>query len=179
MRRLFKGLLVVMCGLVFTVAGGLTGYYMAFNSEMDSEYGGEVVMAEAKPDVTIGEKTVLEFVYNYSDGISETRQCIPQRSMYGWDREKIQQAYSDWQMTEFSADRVVFNRNIEGDSPQHYILKENDGYVAVYYRDSGILKETTSTPVASLSDEDKKLFQEGLEIEGETNLIKYIEGLET
>ena len=99
--------------------------------------------------------------------------------MYGWDREKIQQAYSDWQMTEFSADRVVFNRNIEGDSPQHYILKENDGYVAVYYRDSGILKETTSTPVASLSDEDKKLFQEGLEIEGETNLIKYIEGLET
>ncbi len=179
MRRLLKGLLVIMCGVVFTMTGGLAGYYMAFNDEGDIEYGGETVMAEAKSDVTIGEKTVLEFVYNYSDGISETRQSIPQRSMYGWDREKTQEAYSDWQMTEFSADRVVFKKSIEGESPQHYILKENDGYVAVYYRDSGILKEITSTPVASLSDEDKKLFEEGLEIDGEMNLIKYIEGLET
>ena len=41
------------------------------------------------------------------------------------------------------------------------------------------LKEVTSTPIQSLSDEDKKLFENGVEIDGEKNLIKYIESLET
>ncbi|MDO4302185.1 MAG: hypothetical protein Q4D26_12470 [Clostridia bacterium] len=179
MRRLIKGFLVVLCGIIFTAAGGLTGYYLAFNSETDSEYGAGLVMAEAQPDTAIGENTVLEFVYNYSDGFTETQQSLPQQFMYGWDREKTQQAYSEWLMTEFSGDRVVFNRNVEGNSSQHYILKENNGYIAVYYRESDILKETTSTPVAALSEEDRKLFEKGVEIDGEKNLIKYIEGLET
>lgn len=179
MRRLFKGIFVIMCGLGVTVAGGVLGYYAAFNSEASKEYEDSAVAAEAKPAVTIGDETVLEFVYNYEDGYSQTRQSIPQSYMYGWTRDDIERAYGDWQMTEFSKDRVVFVKNVEGDSPQHYILKEKDGYVAVYYKESGVLKEMTSAPVASLSENERKLFEEGIEIDGEVNLIKYIEGLET
>lgn len=179
MRRALKYSLIILCGVIFTAIGSLTGYFLAYNSELDSEYGTGLVMAEAQPDTVIGENTVLEFVYNYSDGFSETQQSLPQQFMYGWDREKTQNAYSDWLMTEFSSDRVVFNKSIDGESSQHYILRENKGYIAVYYRDSNILKEMTSTPVASLSDEDKKLFEKGVAIDGEKNLIKYIEGLET
>lgn len=179
MRRLLKGFLIVFCGMIFTVIGASTGYYLAYNSEEDNDYGSGLVMAEAKPGTAIGENTVLEFVYNYADGFSETQQSLPQKFMYGWDREKTQQAYSEWLMTEFSADRVVFNKDVEGNSSQHYILKENEGYVAVFYRDSGILKEMTSTPIAALSEEDKKLFEKGLEIDGELSLIKFIESIET
>lgn len=179
MKRVIKSFLVVVCGMVFTIVGGVTGYYLAFTNELESDYGTSAVMTEAKADIGINENTVLEFIYNYSDGFSETQQSLPQQFMYGWDRDKTQQAYSDWLMTEFSKDRVVFNKNIEGESPQHYILKENDGYVAVYYKDSGLLKETTSAPLAALSDEDRTLFEKGFEISGETNLIKYIESLET
>lgn len=179
MRRAAKYVLVIACGVVFTLIGSVTGYLLAYNSEADAQYGTGLVMAEAQPDTVIGENTVLEFVYNYADGFSETQQSLPQQFMYGWDREKTQQAYSGWLMTEFSDDRVVFNKSIDGNSTQHYVLRENDGYIAVYYRDSNILKEMTSTPVASLSDEDKKLFEKGVEIDGEKNLIKYIEGLET
>ena len=82
-------------------------------------------------------------------------------------------------MTEFSKDRVVFNKSINGNSTQHYVIREDNGYVAVFYRESNILKEVTSTPIESLSDEDKKLFENGVEIDGEKNLIKYIESLET
>lgn len=179
MRRVMKYILIITCGIIFSVIGGLTGYFFAYNSELDSEYGTGLVMAEAQPDAVIGENTVLEFVYNYADGFSETQQSLPQQFMYGWDREKTHQAYNDWMMTEFSEDRVVFNKSIDGNSTQHYILKINNGYIAVYYRESNILKEMTSTPVASLSDEDKALFEKGIEIDGEKNLIKYIEGLET
>lgn len=179
MRRVMKYILIVTSGVIFAIIGGLTGYFFAYNSELDSEYGTGLVMAEAQPDTVIGENTVLEFVYNYADGFSETQQSLPQQFMYGWDREKTQQAYNDWMMTEFSEDRVVFNKSIDGNSTQHYILRENNGYIAVYYKESNILKEMTSTPVASLSDEDKALFEKGVEIDGEKNLIKYIEGLET
>lgn len=179
MRRVMKYILIITCGVIFAIIGGLTGYFFAYNSESDSEYGAGLVMAEAQPDTVIGENTVLEFVYNYADGFSETQQSLPQQFMYGWDREKTQQVYNDWMMTEFSEDRVVFNKSIAGNSTQHYILRVNNGYIAVYYRESNILKEMTSTPVASLSDEDKALFEKGVEIDGEKNLIKYIEGLET
>ncbi len=179
MRGLLKCLAVIICGVFFTLGGALTGYYVAYNNEIESDYGTEAVMTEVQSNDVIGENTVLEFVYNYSDGFSETQQSLPQQFMYGWDREKTQLAYSEWLMTEFGEDRVVFNKNIDGESSQHYILKENNGYVAVYYKNSDILKEITSAPVASLSDEDKKLFEKGIEIDGEINLIKYIEGLET
>ncbi len=179
MRRSLKYSLIIICGLIFTVIGALTGYFFAFNSEDQSMYGSGLVMAEAQPDTVIGEDTVLEFVYNYKDGFSETQQSLPQQFMYGWDREKTKLAYSDWTMTEFSQSRVVFNKKIDGNSSQHYVLRENNGYIAVYYRDSNILKEVTSAPVASLSEEDKKLFEQGVEIDGEKNLIKYIESLET
>ncbi len=179
MRRFAKIACITAGILFFTVLGSFTGYYIAFNSESDASYGKGAVMAEAQPDIAIGENTVLEFVYNYSDGYSETQQSLPQQFMYGWNREQTAQAYSQWLMTEFGADRVVFTRSVEGNSPQHYVLKENKGYVAVYYRDSGILKEMTSTPVSALSDEDKKRFTEGVEIDGEKNLIKYLESLET
>ena len=179
MRKAIKYTLIVASGIIFTIIGGMTGYFFAYTSEEGTEYGQGLVMAEAQPSDVINENTVLEFVYNYSDGFSETQQNLPQQFMYGWDREKTKAVYKDWLMTEFSPDRVVFNKSINGHSTQHYIIREDKGYIAVFYRDSNILKEVTSTPIESLSDEDKKLFENGVEIDGEKNLIKYIESLET
>lgn len=179
MGKGIKYILIIISGVIFTAIGAMTGYFLAYTSEAGIEYGQGLVMAEAQPEAVINENTVLEFVYNYSDGFTETQQNLPQQFMYGWDRDKTKSAYNGWLMTEFSSDRVVFNKSIEGNSTQHYVLKENNGYIAVYYRDSNILKEITSTPLASLSDEDKKSFEKGVEIDGEKNLIKYIESLET
>ena len=179
MRKAIKYTLIGISGIIFTIIGGMTGYFFAYTSEKGTEYGQGLVMAEAQPTDVINENTVLEFVYNYSDGFSETQQNLPQQFMYGWDREKTKSAYKDWLMTGFSKDRVVFNKSINGNSTQHYVIREDNGYVAVFYRESNILKEVTSTPIESLSDEDKKLFENGVEIDGEKNLIKYIESLET
>ena len=46
----------------------MTGYFFADTSEKGTEYGQGLVMAEAQPTDVINENTVLEFVYNYSDG---------------------------------------------------------------------------------------------------------------
>lgn len=178
MAKWLKITLITAFALICCVGGGYGGYITAINSKPNQEFNTSAVATSNSKD-TIGENTVLEFVYNYSDGYSETQQSLPQQFMYGWDREKTIRNYSDWQVSEFGSDRVVFNKSVEGNSSQHYILKINKDYVAVYYRDTGILKEITSTPVKSLSEEDRKAFEIGVEIEGEDNLIRYMEALES
>ncbi len=168
----------VALGIGAAALGGWLGYVKTLEGEKDVSYG-STLMAQAPSKTVVNENTVMEFVYNYKDGFSEIQELLPQLYMYGWDREAVEKAYDQWQMTEFSADRIVLNRDMDCQSSQHYTLKENDGYVAVYYRDSDVLREMTSTPIASLSEGDKKLFEQGVDIDGETNLMRYLESLET
>lgn len=177
--KIFRICFVMLMGIAAASLGGWLGYVHTLEGEKNTIYESPALTAEAPSKTKVNENTVMEFVYNYSDGFSEVRELLPQYYMYGWDRETVENAYDTWQMTEFSADRIVFNKNMDCESSQHYTLKENNGYVAVYYKNSDVLKEMTSTPLASLSDKDKKLFEQGVDIDGEANLIRYLEGLET
>ena len=76
MRKAIKYILIVASGIIFTIIGGMTGYFFAYTSEEGTEYGQGLVMAEAQPSDVINENTVLEFVYNYSDGFSKQRLYI-------------------------------------------------------------------------------------------------------
>ena len=111
----------------------------------------------------------------------KTDLVIPERLLpqFIWQRDRMESAYPSWQMDEFSPLRVVFNRSERGRSSQHYVLGEKDGYVAVYYKDSGVLKEVTSTPVASLNDDERKSVISGKEIDGDTHLYLCLQDLES
>lgn len=56
----------------------------------------------------------------------------------GKTREDMLLAYPTWKLTEFAKDKVVFRKDIDGYCPMHYIIKNNNGYLAVYRS----LKET-------------------------------------
>lgn len=170
---------IMLMGIAAASLGGWLGYVNTLKGEENVAYGSPALAAEAPKGETVGENTVMEFVYNYNDGFSETIERLPQYYMYGWDREDVAQAYDTWQMTSFSDKRIIFNKNMNCQSSQHYTLKAKDGYVAVYYKESDALKEITSTPIASLSETDKKLFEQGVDIDGELNLMRYLESLET
>ena len=47
------------------------------------------------------------------------------------------------------------------------------------YKDSGVLKEVTSTPVASLNDDERKSVVSGKEIDGDTHLYLCLQDLES
>ncbi len=177
--KLFRVCFVMLAGIAAAAMGGWLGYVRTLEGEKNVTYGSPALTAEAPSKAAVNENTVMEFVYNYNDGFSEVRELLPQYYMYGWDREAVEKAYDTWQMTKFSADRIVFAKNMDCESSQHYTLKENNGYVAVYYKNSDVLKEMTSTPLAALSEGDKKLFRQGVDIDGEVNLMRYLEGLET
>ena len=179
--KLAKIGVVTACGIVVSIISGYFGYVKTIESEKNNLYNYNMNSRAVNLDqkITVGKDTILEFVYNYSDGFSEVQQLFPQYYMEGWTREEMIEAYDTWQMSEFSRDRIVFNKNMNCESSQHYTIKDSDGYIAVFYKNSDVLKEMTSTPIASLSEADQQLYRDGVDIDGEANLIRYLENLET
>ena len=152
--------LIVLVALCSAISAGIWVYNFERAKDNNSLFTGETLEVKSDTGNSVGRNTVLTFVSNYEDGFSDTREVIAPVYMYGWQRDRMESAYPSWQMDEFSPLRVVFSRSEKGRSSQHYILGEKDGYVAVYYKDSGVLKEVTSTPVASLNDDERKYKRE-------------------
>lgn len=171
--------LIVLFALCSAVSAGIWVYNLETAKDNNSLFTGETLEVKSDTGNSVGRNTVLTFVSNYEDGFSDTREVIAPVYMYGWQKDRMESAYPSWQMDEFSPLRVVFNRSESGRSSQHYVLGEKDGYVAVYYKDSGVLKEVTSTPVASLNDDERKSVVSGKEIDGDTNLYLCLQDLES
>lgn len=178
MGVLKKGAVILSIGIAAAIAAGYYGNKYAILGVDDGDYTKNTEVA-APYKQCIDENTVIEFIYNYSDGFSNSQYTLPENYMIGYDKQQLMNIYKDWQMESFSPNKVIFEKSINDDSPYHYILKEHKGYVGVFYKKSGMLKEITSTPIASLSENDKKRYEAGIEIDGEENLAKFIENLET
>lgn len=89
-----------------------------------------------------GPRSVLLFERYYlkcGDLLTEETQMAYTHA--GKTREDMLLAYPTWKLTEFSKDSVVFRKEIDGYCPMHYIIKNNNGYLAVYrsFKETGDL----------------------------------------
>lgn len=67
---------------------------------------------------------------------------------------------------------------IEAESPQHYSIKDYDGFVAVFYsnlEEGEILKDITDIPLESLPEYERVKIKNGLEIVGKDKLISFLQ----
>lgn len=177
--RIFKKMAaLLMVGAVSAMVGIYYGNKYQILGTDDTTYTNNIQVSLPQK-TTINTDTILEFHYNYSDGLSSTQYTMPPEYMSGYTKEELEKAYSSWQMDSFSENRVVFIKNFETESTQHYVLKDYNGYVGVFYKKTGMLKELTSTPVASLSAADAEKYKKGFYVDGDENLVKCLEDLET
>lgn len=87
-------------------------------------------------------------------------------------------AYSDWNIEKFSPDEIVISRELNEKCPEHYIVKEREGKVAVYYQnpvDGVSLKELTNIQTMNLPNEDQKRLKEGIEVNSNQALAELLE----
>lgn len=86
--------------------------------------------------------------------------------------------YSDWSVEKFDTNQIIISRQFEGKCPEHYILKEKNGKVAVYYQNpiNGVsLKELTNIPLSNLAKVDQEKLKEGIYVESNTSLAEILE----
>ena len=95
--------------------------------------------------------------------------------------EEIEREYLDWKIQSFNVNEVIFYQEKEGICEEHFIVKENNGYITIYFIDKyGVekIKETTEIVTTYLPEIDKNRLKEGIKINGQEELNACLEDYE-
>ena len=138
----------------------------------------EVYEADAdKNKITPSTKLVYEYYYPIT-GEKETKEETAPYFMVDLTFDDLQKYYSDWQVTYFSADKVVMQKKVYDEKGQKYIIGEKDGKLTVFWEtdtDGEIIKEVTDIYVSSLPAEEQEKIRKGIEVIGEESLINILQ----
>jgi len=138
-----------------------------------------ILEIEDPEEVKINDSTTIVYEYYYlADNEVEEASEVAPFFLIGLTEPELSETILDWEVLEFSEDKVVIRKNISGHSGQHFVLGVQDGYVAVFYEESvnGMtLKEITGTPISALPEDKQAMLKEGIIISDEDRLIKTLE----
>lgn len=179
-------LIITICGLSAFI--GYNSYNpFSYNDEVkeadylvvqdDREQADKPVVATSSNMINKYTKMVYEYVYLYDD-ITEVVEDVPPYFLLNLTREDLEKNFSDWQVLAFSDNEVIMQKLIEAESPQHYSIKDYDGFVAVFYsnlEEGEILKDITDIPLESLPEYERVKIKNGLEIVGKDKLISFLQ----
>ena len=97
-------------------------------------------------------------------------------------KEELQNRYENWEVKKFTTRDVHIFREINANCSSHFVLKEKDGYLAIYKAISEKmteLDEITNIEFASLKEEDKLAIEAGINVYGKEELSVLIEDFES
>ncbi|HHY13435.1 MAG TPA: hypothetical protein GX526_02155 [Thermoanaerobacterales bacterium] len=150
---------------------------------LNSEDPGSKPEVEAKYDLdyNVLPDTVFRFETRYIEcGHVESYELTPPEHTLGTKITDLQHIYPEWNLGNYSQTAVIFYKYEDGLCPKHFFLGIRDGYVTIFYdkpSDNAIIKEITEIKAELLRSDDRELLEKGIEVYGEGELMKYIEGL--
>lgn len=115
---------------------------------------------------------IFETHYNEC-GHTEIEHKVIESNDVNKDEEYFKNKYNEWKVKSFKPDEINLYKEINGICKKHYIIKEKDGYIAVYTIDLGgnqELKEVTDIYTKYLPEEDIKLLEKGIMANGDNEL---------
>lgn len=125
-------------------------------------------------------KIILTRYYNgCKDYINEYIQ-VPE-NIVNLTKEELQNQYKDWEIKEFSPNKINLYKEFDGTCGEHYILKDEDGKISIYKineKGEEVLYEKTEISINYLPEKDRTSINNGLKINGKENLNKLIENFE-
>lgn len=131
---------------------------------------------KTSPNITISFKTY----YKKCEHTTIKNIQIP-NELVNKTKTEIEDAYTGWNIEEFTSNNVVLKTEKEGICDEHYILKENNGYISIYRIDENereTLIETTSVVTAYLPEADLLELRQGIRIIGKDKLNARLEDYE-
>ncbi len=144
----------------------------------DNEEPEEMPVDRVAEDRISGD-TRLIFKSHYTEcgDVVVERKEVP-REIVGYNLEMLENYYSIWEIERFGSDEVIMVREIEGISPNHYLLGVQDGYVAIYgFGEDGkpLLKEITDVPVSILRLNDQHDLRKGILLDNMDEVNQFLE----
>lgn len=150
-------------------------------SENTLKIGEETISINSQEEkITPNTKLVLRKYYEQC-GHSINEYVEMPSELINMTREELQEQYKDWSINVFSEKEVILIKIVNDFCNEHFVLKELDGYIAIYKIDKNgkeTLKEKTAISTKYLTETDKEHLKNEIKIFGIENLNKYIEDFE-
>lgn len=193
MKKSYMWIIIGICAIV--VLGIIVGIFVGKNATKDEQkvetklvsteqniQNGIELISTSYAEVKTSPNCLFEFK-TYYKGCKHTttkRENIPEELVNKTEIE-MQDRYKDYKIEEFTANNIVLYQEKEGICDEHYLLKENNGYIAIYKIDNAgkeILKENTQIVTTYLPETDKQNLKNGIKIIGKENLSLTLEDYE-
>lgn len=123
---------------------------------------------------------IFKTYYKKCEHITVKNKEIPEE-LVNKTREEVEEFYSDWKVVTYNDLQILLYKEEEGICNEHYIIKEKDGYIAIYTineNNKETLQEMTQILTAYLPEEDLIRLKEGIQIQGKENLNQALEDYE-
>lgn len=123
---------------------------------------------------------IFKTKYNSCGHIITNRVEIP-KELVNKTEDEIKKQYEDWIIEEFTANQITFYKEKDGICNEHYMLREKNGYLAIYTIDlfgNETLKEMTQIVTSYLPETDIMRLKEGIQVNGKEELNATLEDYE-
>lgn len=123
---------------------------------------------------------ILKRYYNECQHTINEYINIPKTLVNG-TKEDLQREYKNWEIQNFSSNKIILYRKFESNCGQHFLLKNDNGKIAIYKINENSREELykeTEISVEYLTETDKEKIQNGIRVNGIEELNQLIEDFE-
>lgn len=195
-----KGLLAltIILILVFSFLIGMYIYKMATLEEpqnteiakveeiedectLEYEHLEEIEQANAKEEKISPNAKLITNIYYDECGHTVKKTSNIENKYINLTKDEFEEEYGNWEIKEFSPEEIILYKEEPGICGEHYIVKDNDGFIAVYSLDSNekeTLKEITEIATNFLPNTDIAKLKGGIKVYGRENLNSVLEDFE-
>lgn len=123
---------------------------------------------------------ILKIYYSKCEHLIEKRELI-EDAVVNMTEQELREKFNEWEIQKFTPTEIVLYKEVSEFCGEHYLLKEKDGYIAIYQTDENENKElikTTEISTEYLAEEDLKNIKQGIKVYTKKELNKTLEDFE-
>ena len=131
-------------------------------------------------EIKISPECKLDFktLYTVCNHTIETSEQVS-NDLVNLGEDECKAKYPDWQIQNFTSDKIDLYREVNDYCHQHYMLKDDNGYIGIYNLDQNDnvtgLNKMTDISTEYLTDTDVLGLQKGIRVYTDVNLNKMLE----
>lgn len=147
------------------------------NNVLNSGEEDTITVSEPEKKVSPYAKITIKKRFTKCNHSTVDTRDIP-KEVINLTENELKNKYEGWSIEKFTPDEIVISRDIEANCNDHYVLKNKDGYIAVYNElteNKLNLVEVLNVDVELLADEDKISLEDGIRVYGKENLSSLVE----
>lgn len=143
----------------------------------DEKYEAKEVISENEEKISPYAKITIEKYHKQCKHSTLQIYDVP-KELVNLTKEELQKRYESWEIKKFTSKDIHIYREINANCSSHFVLKEKDGYLAVYKIVSDKINELnmiTDIEFASMKEEDQNAIAAGINVYGKEELTSIIE----